>query len=360
MSVPASGDTLDARPHPKEPRRLGIGLVGSGNIVENAHVPSYQVAGFRVAAITSRTEANARRVAAAKGIERVHRSVEDLAYDPEVDIVDIALPPDLQPPVVMQAIGAGKHVLAQKPLAVTYRDALAMVEAAERASVMLAVNQNGRWDPSINAARRLITEGMLGTRLLASMTMHITMPWQEYYKDPRYERLMILHMSVHHIDQMRVLFGNPANVWAHTRKTPGQEQFGETIAQYALIYEDGFVASSLDDGVNWSTDFGITYRIQGTDAVMLGEIGWPRLTHSTLKVQRKGEDEWTEPKFSRMWFPDAFSATMGELMCAVEEGREPSNSGRDNLGTMRAVMAAYRSIEEKRVVGLEEISAERD
>jgi predicted dehydrogenase len=61
-----------------------------------------------------------------------------------------------------------------------------------------------------------------------------------------------------------------------------------------------------------------------------------------------------------MWFPDAFSATMGELMCAVEEGREPSNSGRDNLGTMRAVMAAYRSIDEKRVVGLEEISAERD
>ena len=93
---------------------------------------------------------------------------------------------------------------------------------------------------------------------------------------------------------------------------------------------------------------------------MLGEIGWPRLTHSTLKIQRKGEDTWTEPKFSRMWFPDAFSATMGELMCAVEEGRQPSNSGRDNLGTMRAVLAAYRSIDEKRVVSLKEISAERD
>jgi predicted dehydrogenase len=120
------------------------------------------------------------------------------------------------------------------------------------------------------------------------------------------------------------------------------------------------VASSLDDGVDWSTDFGITYRIQGTQGVMLGEIGWPRLTHSTLKLQRRGEAGWTEPRFSRMWFPDAFSATMGELMCAVEEKREPSNSGRDNLGTMRAVMAAYRSIEERRVVSLQEISAARD
>jgi predicted dehydrogenase len=360
MSATASGDALDERPQPKEPRRLGIGLVGSGNIVENAHVPSYQAAGFRVAAITSRTEANARRVAAAKGIERVHRSVEDLVHDPEVDIVDVALPPDLQPPAVMQAIGAGRHVLAQKPLAVTYRDALMMVETAERAGVTLAVNQNGRWDPSINAARRWIREGLLGTRLLASMTMHITMPWQPYYRDPRYDRLMVLHMSVHHIDQMRVLFGDPADVWAYGRKIPGQEQFGETIAHYALIYDDGFVASSLDDGVDWSTDFGITYRIQGTQGVMLGEIGWPRLTHSTLKLQRRGEAGWTEPKFSRMWFPDAFSATMGELMCAVEEKREPSNSGRDNLGTMRAVMAAYRSIEERRVVSLQEISAARD
>lgn len=360
MNAPTNGDALDLRPQPKAPRRLGIGVVGSGNIVENAHLPSYQAAGFRVAALTSRTEANARRVAKARGIERVHPGVEMLTQDPDVDIVDVALPPDLQPPVVMQAIRAGKHVLAQKPLATTYRDAVAMVEEADRAGVTLAVNQNGRWDPSINAAKKLIAEGILGERLVATMTMHLMMPWQTYYRDPRYGRLMILHMSVHHIDQMRVLFGDPARVWAHARKTPRQEQFGETIAQYALLYLDGFVASSVDDGVNWSTDFGIRYRIQGTEGLMLGEIGWPRLTHSTLRIQRRGEDAWTEPRFSRMWFPDAFAATMGELMCAVEEGRQPTNSGRDNLGTIRAVMAAYRSIDEKRQVGLDEISAEYD
>jgi predicted dehydrogenase len=360
VSSRENGDALDQRPAPREPGRLGIGLVGSGSIVENAHLPSYRQAGFRVAAITSRSEAHARRVAAAQGIDRVHPSVEALVNDPEVDVVDVALPPDLQPPVVLQAIGAGKHVLAQKPLAVTYRDAVAMVDAAACAGVTLAVNQNGRWDPSINAARRLIREGALGERLLASLTMHITMPWQAYYNDPRYRRLMILHMSVHHVDQMRLLFGDPARVWAYGRKTPGQAQFGETIALYALMYEDGFVASVLDDGVDWSTDFGIGYRLQGTEGVLIGDIGWPRLAHSTLKVQRKGEATWTELTFSRMWFPDAFSATMGELLCAIDEGREPGNSGRDNLGTMRTVMAAYRSIEEQRVVGVGEISAERD
>ena len=360
MSGAASGDALDMRAMPRDAARLAIGVVGSGNIIENAHLPSYQAAGFRVVAITSRTEANARRVAEARGIGRVHRSVAALLADPEVDVVDIALPPDLQPPVALEAIRAGKHVLAQKPLAVTYRDAVAMVDAAERAGVVLAVNQNGRFDPSINAARRLVADGLLGTRLVASMTMHIRMPWQAYYKDPRYERLMILHMSVHHIDQMRVLFGDPAGVSACARKVPGQEHFGETITQYTLHYDDGFWATSLDDGVDWSSDFGITYRIQGTDAVILGEIGWPRLTHSTLKFQRRGDERWEEPTFSRMWFPDAFSATMGELLSAIEDDRRPTNSGRDNLGTMRAVMAAYRSIGENRVVGVDEITAERD
>jgi predicted dehydrogenase len=360
MSGAASGDALDVRAMPRDPAGLAIGVVGSGNIIENAHLPSYATAGFRVVAITSRTEANARRVAAARGIPRVHRSVTELLADRDVAVVDVALPPDLQPPVVLEAIRAGKHVLAQKPLAVTYRDAVAMVDAAERAGVVLAVNQNGRFDPSINAAKRLIADGVLGTRLVATSTMHITMPWQAYYKDPRYDRLMILHMSVHHIDQTRLLFGDPSEVSACARKIPGQEHFGETIAQTTLRYDDGFWATSFDDGVNWSSDFGITYRIQGTDAVILGEIGWPRLTHSRLRIQRRGEEGWEEPAFSRMWFPDAFAATMGELLSAVEERRAPTNSGRDNLGTMRAVMAAYRSIAEKRFVGADEITAERD
>lgn len=355
----ASGDLLDVRPFVADPARFGIGIVGSGNIVENAQIPSYLDAGYRLEAMTSRTRANAERVAAAAGIARVHDSVEELLADPAVDVVDIALPPILQPDVIRRALQAGKHVLAQKPLAVTYREASEVVALAAEAGVILAVNQNGRFDPSINAARSLIGDGLLGTRLVAGISMHIQMPWQTYYEDERYDRLMVLHMSVHHVDQLRMLFGDPISVTAVGRRTPGP-YFGDTIAQYVLQYEDGFWASSLDDGTNWSDDFDITYRIQGTDASMKGVIGWPHGMASTLSYQRRGEGEWVSPEFSRQWFPDAFSATMGELLQALEEGRQPTNSGTDNLTTMRAVFAAYRSIEERRTVDLDEISATRD
>jgi predicted dehydrogenase len=354
-----AGDALDVRPQPRDPGQYGIGVIGSGNIIENAHLPAYREAGYRVAAIASRTVDNARGVAERRGIERVHETFDALIDDPDVDIVDIAVPPDYQPEIVHKAIAAGKHVLAQKPLAVTYGQAIEMVEAADTAGVKLAVNQNGRYDPSINAARQLIADGILGTRLVAAITMHIDMPWQQYYRDPKYDKLMILHMSVHHIDQLRMLFGDPESVVAVGRRTPG-EFYGDTIAQYVLQYDDGFWASSLDDGTNWSDDFAITYRIQGTDASLRGEIGWPHGRHSTLAIQRAGEGSWETPSFTRQWFPDAFSATMGALLEAVENDAEPSNSGRDNLTTMRAVFAAYRSMRDGRSVHLDEVNAQED
>lgn len=356
MAAFQRGEELDRRPQPRQPDRFGIAIVGAGDIIENAHLPSYRDAGYRVVGITSRTLDNARGVAQRMGIPRVYESLDALLADPAVDVVDIAVAADVQPAIAQRAMAAGKHVLAQKPLAVTYGEAVALVEAAERAGVVLAVNQNGRYDSSINAARTLIREGILGTRLVAAISMHIETVWQDYLRDPRYTRLMILNMSIHHIDQLIWLFGAPAAVTAFARTTPGGF-FGERIAQYALHYDDGFWATSLDDGTNWSSDFSITYRIQGTDACLKGEIGFPHGRHSTLAIQRRGQEHWEKPSFSRQWFPDAFSATMGELLQALEEGRQPANSGRDNLTTLQAVFAAYRSVDEKRTVPLAEIAA---
>lgn len=350
-----SGDELDQRPSVRDPSRFGIAVIGSGNIVENAHIPSYLASGFRVEGIASRTRENAARVAHRHGLAKVYPSFEAAVSDPAVAVVDIAVPPDFQPAIIRVALDAGKHVLAQKPLAQSFEEAHSVVEYAEQKGLLLAVNQNGRYDPSINAARRLIAEGILGSRLYGWLTMMIMMPWQSYYKEPRYQQLMMLNMSVHHMDQLRWLFGDPTRVFALARKVPDQQFSGETIAHYSVEYGDGFFVSCIDDGTNWSRDFGITYRFQGTDGLLKGEIGWPKGTFSTLAYQTIDAGNWVVPEFSRQWFPDAFSATMGELLSAIEDGRSPSNSGRDNLGTMKLVSAAYQSRKERRSVALNEI-----
>lgn len=350
------GDAFDVRPLVRKPAALGIGIVGSGNIVEHAHIPAYNAAGMRIVGVASRTPANAKAMAERAGVARAYARIEDLLADPDVAIVDIAVPPDFQPAIASAAIAAGKHVLAQKPLAVDFSAARALVDEAARQGVVLAVNQNGRFDPSINAARTLIRQGLLGERIACAMQMHITMPWQSYYSDPKYRKLMILHMSIHHLDQFRWLFGTPARVSAMTRHVPGDPLPGENLAVYTLQYDDGFLATSVDNGANWSSDFAITYRIFGTEAVLIGEIGWPHNAKSSLRYELKKEPGvWHALEFGRRWFPDAFGATMGELMSAIEENRTPGNGGRDPLDTMRAVFAAYRSAETGRVAALSEI-----
>ena len=91
------------------------------------------------------------------------------------------------------------------------------------------------------------------------------------------------------------------------------------------------------------------------DGIARGDIGWPSGGFSTLEFStRDRPDSWIRPAFTRKWFPDAFLATMGELFLAIEQDREATISGRDNLKTMRLIEAGYRSAAERRTVRLDE------
>jgi predicted dehydrogenase len=351
------GIDLHYRPELGKKTDYRIGIVGCGGIVQASHLPAYRLAGFHVAGLWNRTAETARTVAARFGIPRVFPSWRELVDSPEVEVVDISLPPHLQPEVAVAAARAGKHILIQKPMAITYREAVQIVEAARAGGVKLAVNQNGRWDPAIRASRTLIDRGLLGTRLTAFIELRTMQPWQSFWEDRAvYRQLMILGMSVHHIDQFRFLFGEPDSVAALVARYPGQKWEGESIAHYWLQYGDGFFASGLDDGATWSRDYGIRFRFTGTDGVLKGTIGWPDATYSTLRFATREKDGfWHEPVFETKWFPEAFIGTMGELFRAIETGDTPSIDGADNLKTLQLVFACYRAARERRSVRPSEI-----
>ena len=133
------------------PDALGIGVVGAGFIVRDCHFVAYKDAGFRVAAITSRTRSSAEEVAALRGIGRVCNSLEEMLDDPGVDVVDVAVPPSAQPGVIRRIVAHPRKIrgiLAQKPLAMSMGRGPAEVVAgcADRPGVALQVNQNMRFD----------------------------------------------------------------------------------------------------------------------------------------------------------------------------------------------------------------------
>jgi hypothetical protein len=350
------------------PRRkdFRIGILGGGFIVNDCHLPAYRKAGFNVAAIASRTPARAREVASRHGIPCVYERTEQLLDDPTIEVLDIGVPPNAQ----LDLIGAAcrrrkvRGILAQKPLGMNYAEAVRAVEMCEAAGIRLAVNQNMRYDQSVRAAKALLTKGLLGEPVFATIELRGIPHWMPWQREMGWLTLRIL--SIHHMDSFRYWFGDPQRIFCSVRSDPRTKfPHSDGICNYILDYADGLRCVGLDDP--WTgparegcpSDIYLRWRIEGLDGLAIGDIGWcqePYTTPSTIRYAAKGDKEFHRPTWTESWFPDAFIGTMAQLLIALESGGEPEISGRDNLRTMALVEAAYLSAAQSRVVAPSEVS----
>ena len=350
--------------HPRFPRRrdIRIGILGSGFIVSDCHLVAYRKAGFNPVAIASRQVENARKTAERHGIGTVYQSYEKLLDDPSIEVLDIAVPPNVQLGLILAACRCGtvKGILAQKPLGMNYGEALQAVEACERAGIALAVNQNMRFDPAVRGAKSLLAQNVLGEPVVASIEMRAIPHWMPWQAELGWVTLRI--MSIHHLDTLRFWFGEPERIFCSVRSDPRTRfPHEDGICAYILEYANGLRCVCLDDTWTGPAKEGcpsenyIRFRIEGTDGLALGDIGWckdPYTTPSTLDFARKGDSDFQRPRWKESWFPDAFIGTMADLLIALENGTQPPISGRDNLKTMALVDAAYQSAREHRAISL--------
>lgn len=344
---------------------LPIGCIGAGMIMAECHLAAYREAGFPVAAIASRTESRAQGVADRWGIPKVHPTPEALIEDPQVVILDIAYPPDQQPALIRHALTQPhiKGILAQKPLALTLADAMALRDEAAASGKVLSVNQNMRYDQSMRVLKQLLDRGDLGEVVFAQIDMHAIPHWQTFLED--YDRLTLANMAVHHLDVLRFLFGDPDEITTVARKDP-RTAFAHTdgITVSTLRFPSGVLALSLEDvwsgprEEGYKDDQHIGWRVDGTHGVAKGTIGWPTGAASTLtfsSTKTTGGD-WVTPTWDSMWFPQAFVGVMEQLQHAVATGTPPALSVEDNVRTVQLIEAGYRSMAEGRTVRLDEIS----
>ncbi len=143
-------------------KRLGMGLVGAGFIGPH-HLEAVRRLGFvDVVAIADHTEAAARQKADALGVPKAYGGYEALLADPDIHVVHNATPNYLHHPVSMAAIAAGKHVVSDKPLAMTSAQARELLDAATARGVVHAVTFNYRGNPLVQQARTMIKKGEIG------------------------------------------------------------------------------------------------------------------------------------------------------------------------------------------------------
>jgi len=359
---------LNHIPPPPASKDFAIGVIGAGFIVRDIQLVAYQNAGYRVVGIASNNARQAAEVAQTRGVPKCYATVEELLEDPEIEVIDVAVPPHAQRSVINQILQHKniRAIHAQKPLAMNYADAAAIVEACAKAGVMLSVNQNMRYDQSVRALKTLLERGDLGEPVFGTIEMRAIPHWQSWMAD--YGKVTLLVMSIHHLDTFRYWFGNPESVYASARTDPRTSiPHRDGVVSYILEYADGLRAAAWDDV--WAgparegggSDLYIKWRVEGTDGLAEGTIGWPSYPNrqpSTIRyASKKNLGAWMEPQWNEVWFPDAFAGTMGSLLDALANGTEPLISGADNLHTMALLDACYRSIEEHRPVNLDEFTS---
>jgi predicted dehydrogenase len=246
-------------------------------------------------------------------------------------------------------------VLAQKPLALDPAAVRDVIEEAERLGLKLAVNQNGRFSPPWRIATLLIEDGAVGELIGVTHVLDKPMPPLVGTHFDELEHFVIYDYLVHWIDISRCwLEGRAvASVRAREHRTPDQPP--ESKAAWGgwveIEYEDGASAFMRCPGASRTKQPSCPFWVHGSQGVIRGSV---LLGSDFVELEREGTT--TQYALEGAWYPDGFAGTLAELARAIAEDREPFNSARHNLLSLRLTLAACRSAEEgSRPVSLAEI-----
>jgi predicted dehydrogenase len=291
------------------------------------------------------------------GIEErcCYSSLRQATAGVDCDAVLIVTPPETHRALAGVALGAGKHVLVEKPLATSPQDAQELVELGRRAGVSIVVGQNYRFTPAARAIKRLMADGSLGPVVCVRIECRKDTRTVFGPGDFRYamRHPYLQDMAIHHFDLIRAITGaNARRVFACSWRVPGSP-FAHHPAMAAII--------TLSNGaeVAYSGDWGAVGPMtswSGRWEVIAerGRVEWSGGAHES-DPERVLVQEWGEPVHALELPPtgiDARLEVLRQFHAAVVRGEIPETRAEDNLGSLAIVFACMRSIEGGSVVEL--------
>jgi predicted dehydrogenase len=298
--------------HENKTMSVNLGIIGTGAIIGRAHWPVLQKMPelFRVVALANRTRAKAEPFAAEVGA-RIYEDYRRLLDDPEVEAVFTAVPIESNARVLIDSIHAGKHVLAEKPLAATAAEGREVVLAARQTNKAIAIAENFRYRGDILKARELIAAGEIGevysfqvaTRF--DLNTEFRRPWFSkgtWRQNPAHLGLsMIFDMGVHVACGIRDMLGEVSEIYAQLLDTGPVVEGPDTlvaqltmrnnaVGQYLGCYSAKVVKETVFDFIA----FGKTGSLQVSE----GEVTWLRapgtapLTYRPESYDRGYKNQW--------------------------------------------------------------------
>ncbi len=326
---------------PSDPKsyRPSIGLIGCGGITVQ-HLTAYKSAGYKVVALCDIDERKAR--AHQRDFypdATVHSDYHDILSRDDIEVVDVATHPSERSVIFGKALEAGKHILSQKPFVLDLDFGKRIVDEADRRALVIAVNQNGRWAPHWRWISQAIAGGLVGDLSSVHLAVNWNHNWIAGSSFEEVRDLVLYDFAIHWFDIVSCFMGGavPRSVFASTSHSPSQKVKPDMLAQATIEYADA-QASLFFDANTLFGERDETY-VSGTKASIRSsgpDLNSQEIVFATAEGVAK-------PSLSGAWFPDGFHGTMGELLCAIEEGREPENSARANIRSLELCFAAVES-----------------
>lgn len=335
-------------PAPSHPKP--IVFIGAGGIVRDAHLPAYRKANLPIAGVFDTDGERARSLAKEGNLPLVYLSLDAAVADHGSEAVyDIATPPHVITDILPN-LPNGATVLIQKPMGADQHQARAIRQLCRDKNLKAAVNFQLRYSPMMMAVADAVRQGMLGELLEIEVHLNIFTPWHLFPFLIPMSRVEIAVHSIHYLDTIRAIAGNPIGVFARSLSDPRAADFAQTRTSVLLDYGDqrrGIMTINHNHphGRKFQSAW---FRFEGTEGAMKVKLGvcydYPNGEADELWLCRKGGD-WEQIPLAGSWFIDAFMGTMRNVQ-RFDAGEDISLYAgvEDAYQTMALVEACFASM----------------
>ena len=335
-------------PLPKN--KIPIVIIGAGGIVSDAHLPAYKKANFKVIGIYDPDENKAKECANKFSIDKIYSSEEE-AFNEDNVIFDIAVPPQVLLSVVKK-IPENSICQLQKPMGNSMEEAKEIKELIKSKNITACVNLQLKFSPMMIALQEAINKKMIGTITELEISLSVGTPWHLWPFLETLDNVEVPLHSIHYIDWIRSVLGNPRSVHCKSIKHPNLPNLSDARSSIILEYQNDVrcclsINHTHDNSMHGMKHSHAYARVEGLNGAAYIKFGllldYPNGEPEEIEISTKDVD-WTKVNNVGTWFPDAFIGTMASLQrFASGEEKELKHSVDNAYDTMAVVYACLES-----------------
>ena len=337
-------------------RKVGLAIIGCGRVAYS-HLFAIRELNHitKLVATISRTKKHAQKAAKEFGAKRYYTSLDDAFGDSEIDAVIVCLPHYLHADACVRAAESGKHILVEKPMANTVKEAKKMIDTASRNRVILMVGQSRRFYNAVLESKKCFDRGEIGDIIDVNAILfgYMDKPSNSWWRSEKKTGGLIIPLwGSHIIDYILWLSGKiPKRVYAESYSyNPNWE--GEDEASILMGFEGGMMASVV---MSWNARLVEISKLKG-EGKILPTPEYNRYIIGTKGIMYlKGETELflnRKKLVSGEQKPSNFHLQIKEFVTSILEDREPLASGKEVLKVIQVMEASRISAKEHRMIEL--------